>query len=249
MPTPSVRKAVILQHLRCQGPATLYTSRVINPVIRFAEVMAKVPSSENVLIDGPAGTLEAMLELPAEADPLAIAVICHPHPSFGGTMLNKVVHTLARAFVSRGMASLRFNFRGVGKSEGEFDEAVGELDDALAAIDWLQARYPDLPLWLGGFSFGGAIAIRAALQVDTAGLVSVAPAVRRFAAEVTQAPDARWLMVQGDNDELVDIEETIEFFNAMDPGPELVVFEGGEHFFHGRLVELRATVEDFIGGD
>ena len=208
--------------------------------------MAKAPASERLLIDGPAGQLEALLELPNKVAPVALAVICHPHPLHGGTMLNKVVHTLARACVASDFATLRFNFRGVGESAGGFDEAIGEFDDAIAAVSWLRNRYPELPVWLAGFSFGGAIAIRVARHMETAGLVSVAPAVRRFAADVTAPPQCPWLLVQGDEDELVDIEETIAFVNKLDPGPELAIFEGGEHFFHGRLVELRNIVEDFI---
>lgn len=202
--------------------------------------------TENLLIDGPAGQLEALLELTESAQPQAVAVVCHPHPVHGGTLQNKVVHTLARAFVSCDIAALRFNFRGVGVSAGEFDDAAGEYDDAVAAVNWLQARYPELPVWLAGFSFGGAIAIRVANSHSVAGLVSVAPAVRRFAADVESAPACPWLLVQGDEDELVDIDETIEFVNRLEPGPELAVFEGGGHFFHGRLVELRSTVEAFI---
>lgn len=210
--------------------------------------MRKIPNSESVLIDAPAGSLEGLLEAQGEGEPVGCAVICHPHPAHGGTMQNKVVHTLSRAFVVRGFAALRFNFRGVGKSSGEFDEGVGEFQDVLAAIDWLQQRYARLPLWLAGFSFGGAMAVRAAVDasVTASGLVSVAPAVSRFANELSSQPACPWLIVQGDQDELVDIDETIEYVNGLTPGPELAVFPDGDHFFHGRLVELRDTVEAFI---
>ena len=208
--------------------------------------MRHSPDSESLLIDGPAGTLETLLEVPKNTDPVGVAVICHPHPVHGGTMLNKVVHTLSRAFVSLGFASIRFNFRGVGKSAGSFDEGKGEVEDALAAVDWIRDRYPNGPLWLAGFSFGGAIAIHAALAKSASGLVSVAPATSRFADDLDRQPACPWLIVQGDQDELVDINETINYVNSLSPGPELVVFPDGEHFFHGRLVELRDTVEDFI---
>jgi len=201
---------------------------------------------EPFLFDGPAGQLEALLEMPKTGDPVGMAVICHPHPSHGGAMQNKVIHTLSRAFALQQFASLRFNFRGVGKSEGSFDDGNGEIQDALAAVDWIKKHISAGPMWLAGFSFGGAMAIHAAVASSAAGLVSVAPATSRFASDLRQLPECPWLIVQGDQDELVDINETIDYVNSLDPGPQLSVFSHGEHFFHGRLIELRDTVEDFI---
>lgn len=208
--------------------------------------MAKLPVSEDLVIDGPAGDLQAILESPRDVEVSAVAVVCHPHPMQGGTMNNKVAHTLARSFIHKGMAALRFNFRGVEKSGGSFDEGQGELQDALAAIRFMGQRYPGLPLWVGGFSFGAAIAIRAAVEVAAAGLVSVAPAVSRFASGMSSQPGCPWLIVQGDADELVSVDETIAWVNGLDPGPELQVFEDTDHFFHGRLVKLRDAVEAFV---
>ena len=208
--------------------------------------MAKPPTTEKLFIDGPVGRLEAVLEFPAEQPAVAAALVLHPHPQHGGTMHNKVAYTLGRAFVQQGFAALRFNFRGTEGSEGTYDEGVGELQDALAAGDWLSARYPGLPFWLAGFSFGGAIAIRAAATMTVAGLVSVAPAVYRFANGLEQQPDGPWLIVQGDEDELVPVDDTVEWVNSLEPGPELLVIEGAEHFFHGRLIDLRESVVDFV---
>jgi alpha/beta superfamily hydrolase len=208
--------------------------------------MAHNPISESLLIDGPAGALEALLELPKKGEPEGVAIICHPHPVHGGTMQNKVVHTLSRAFVSQQFASLRFNFRGAGKSEGRFDEGKGEIQDVLAAVTWIKDRIANRPLWLAGFSFGGAMAIHASLASSASGLVSVAPATSRLADDLEKQPDCPWLIVQGDQDELIDIDETIEYVNSLSPGPQLSVFPEGDHFFHGRLVELRETVADFI---
>jgi alpha/beta superfamily hydrolase len=208
--------------------------------------MRKLPKQVQVSLDGPAGVLEALLESPQDIEPTGIAVVCHPHPVHGGTMTNKVAHTLARAFVGSGIAALRFNFRGVGKSDGSFDDGNGEVADVLAAVSWLRREIPTLPLWIGGFSFGAAMAIRAAVQCKPAGLVSVAPAVSRFAGNLDRQPDCPWLIVQGDQDELVDIEETIAWVNELDPGPELEVFPDTEHFFHGKLVQLRSAVEEFV---
>lgn len=208
--------------------------------------MSRAPQSERLLLPGPVGQLEAVLDLPREGDPAAVAVVCHPHPQHGGTLHNKVAHTLARAFVGEGYAALRFNFRGTEASEGDYDAGAGEVDDVLAAAGYLAARFPELPQWAAGFSFGAAMAIKAAQRRDFAGLVSVAPAVERFAADAGQQPGCPWLIVQGDVDELVDVDDTIAWFNTLEPGPELVVLEGVEHFFHGRLTELRQLVAEFV---
>ena len=208
--------------------------------------MSKPPYSERLFIAGPAGRLEAILELSAEHSPLGSVVVCHPQPQQGGTMHNKVAHTLARAFVQLGYAALRFNFRGIENSEGEYDEGMGELDDALAAISWMRARDPGARLWLAGFSFGAAIAVDAAVDTAVDGLVSVAPAITRYASGPLAQPECPWLIVQGDQDELVDVEKTVEWVNGLLPGPELLIISGAEHFFHGRLVELREAVAEFV---
>jgi alpha/beta superfamily hydrolase len=208
--------------------------------------MYKLARAERPFIDGPAGRLEAILELPAGEKPLGSVVVCHPHPQHGGTMHNKVAHTLARAFVRSGFASLRFNFRGTEKSEGNYDDGNGELDDALAVITWIRERDPDAILWLAGFSFGAAIAVKAAVATEVDGLVSVAPAITRFATGLESQPTCPWLIVQGDQDELVDVEETITWADGLGPGPELLIIPDGEHFFHGRLHELREAVAEFV---
>lgn len=204
------------------------------------------PRSEKVSVPGPAGILEAIIDTPAEGAVLGAVVVCHPHPQYGGTMHNKVAHTLARAFVRMNFAALRFNFRGTEGSEGEYDDGIGELDDALSVLAWLRAEYPAGPMWLAGFSFGAAIALRAAIDFKPDGLITVAPAVARFASGLQEQPGCPWLIVQGDQDELVDIEETIAWVNGLLPGPELLVMPEAEHFFHGRLVELRSLVTDFV---
>jgi alpha/beta superfamily hydrolase len=208
--------------------------------------MSTAPVSEKLFIDGPAGRLESILDEPREGPTMGCAVVCHPHPQHGGTMHNKVAHTLARAFVRLGFRTLRFNFRGTEESEGTYDEGVGELDDALAAVDWLRSGEPDSPLWIAGFSFGAAIAVRAAAPARADGLVAVAPAIYRFARNLDEHPRCPFLVIQGDEDELVDVEETIEWVNGLEPGPELLVMAGAEHFFHGRLVELREAVMAFV---
>lgn len=191
-------------------------------------------------IDGPAGRIEALVSEPASAP--AVAVLCHPHPQHGGTMNNKVVHTLARTLAGKGFATIRFNFRGVGESEGSYADGRGEVEDARAIIDHARQHWPGLPVWLGGFSFGAMVAIVAAADQDIAGLVSVAPPVDRLdIAEIAQ-PQCRWLILIGDEDELVDVDTVVEWVNQLDPGPQLRVLEGVDHFFHGRLTQLGECV-------
>lgn len=212
--------------------------------------MSKAPQVNQLFIDGPAGRLEAVLEVAQEVGQeqpvVGGVVVCHPHPQHGGTLHNKVAHTLARSFVSLGFAALRFNFRGVGQSEGEFDAGAGELDDTLTAIEWLRSRYSQHPVWVAGFSFGAAIAIKAAVATEVDGLVSVAPAVARFATGLNSQPGGPWLVVQGDQDELVDVADTICWLNRLQPGPELQLIQGAEHFFHGRLIDLRESITAFV---
>lgn len=208
--------------------------------------MPSPPRPETPFIDGPAGRLQGLLETPADDVARGLALVCHPHPQQGGTMNNKVAHTLARAFLRSNMRTLRFNFRGVGKSEGQFDNARGEVGDALSCVAWLRERWPGEPLWIGGFSFGAAVAIRAAVSASPAGLVSVAPAVYRFVDNLDAQPQCPWLIVHGDQDEIVPVEETVAWVGGMQPGPELTVFPATSHFFHGKLIELRDAVTGFV---
>jgi alpha/beta superfamily hydrolase len=208
--------------------------------------MARIALSKQLEFAGPVGKLEGLIEAADESKIVACAVVCHPHPLHGGTMQNKVTHMLARSFVAQEFVALRFNFRGVGQSEGKFDDGNGEREDVFAAMDYLAAQYPDLPLWLAGFSFGAAMAILAAAEREPAGLISVAPAVSRFAQTLPRQPSCPWLILQGDRDELVEVDETIAWVNGLEPGPELQILEGAEHFFHGKLVLLREALETFV---
>jgi alpha/beta superfamily hydrolase len=206
----------------------------------------RLAQSQKISIPGPAGNLEAILESPDEEAIAGIAIVCHPHPQHGGTMHNKVAHTLARSFVRSNFAVLRFNFRGTEGSDGVYDNGVGELDDALAAMAWMRQQNTEGPLWLAGFSFGAAIAVRAAVVREVDGLIAVAPAIYRFAGNLDDQPDCPWLIIQGDEDELVEIDETVEWIDSLEPGPELLVVPGAEHFFHGRLHDLREAVMAFV---
>ena len=201
-------------------------------------------SVEQHSIEGPVGALEAKLELP-EGPFRATALICHPHPLYGGTMDNKVVYMLARSFLMLGAVVLRFNFRGVGMSAGSFADGVGEVDDAVAACAWLRERWPDLPLYLGGFSFGAAVAIRAAAAIRPAGLVTVALPVERLGSDAP-LPDVPWLLIHGADDELVALDSLIDWLNDQAPGPALEVIAGADHFFHGKLTALKDGVTGFF---
>jgi alpha/beta superfamily hydrolase len=201
-----------------------------------------------MILRGPAGDLEAVLDLPAAAPaqaPAAFAVVCHPHPLFGGTLTNKVVHTLARGFNDQGLPALRFNFRGVGASAGTHDGGPGEVQDALAVVRHGRERWPQARLWLAGFSFGAAVAVLASHEGQPAGLIAVAPAVDRMElAAVT--PQCPWLVLLGDADEVVSPQRMLEWAGGLRPQPQVAVLAGAGHFFHGRLPELRDQVAAFL---
>jgi alpha/beta superfamily hydrolase len=200
------------------------------------------PRAATLHIAGPVGALEALLEDPQLAAGAGFGVVCHPHPLHGGTMQNKVVHTLARALQEQGLPTLRFNYRGVGQSEGTYDEGRGECDDALAVIAWGRARWPHAPLVLAGFSFGAIVALRAAPQAHPIRLIMVAPPVSRVPFADITPPSCPWLIVQGDADELVDYREVQAWAARFTPSPSLRLLAGVDHFFHGRLHELRDAV-------
>lgn len=211
-------------------------------------MMRPTPSVRKAAIDGPAGPIEALVERPANAAGRVIALCCHPHPLFGGTMHNKVVHTLARAAQDRGATSVRFNFRGVGGSGGRYDNGAGEADDAIAVADWSRRELGVGELWSLGFSFGAYVAMRLAVACDARRLVTVAPPVQRFDFTRLTVPRCPWLVVQGEADELVDHRAVRGWATALDPAPEVCMLPGVEHFFHGRLTVLRALVGAWLDG-
>lgn len=201
---------------------------------------------ERLEIAGPAGNLEARLNSVEQG--VAVAVICHPHPLHGGTLQNKVVYTLMRAARDQGADVLRFNFRGVGRSEGEHAEGAGEIDDCLAVVEWARQRYGDRPLWLMGFSFGGYVAAAAAGRCASPPekLLLVAPSVERlpFAALLPLPVPATVMMGEAD-----DVVASAAVFGLLADRQEIemVRFPETGHFFHGRLVELKEAVEKALG--
>jgi alpha/beta superfamily hydrolase len=191
-----------------------------------------------VRIAGPAGAIECAIDEPAEAV-RGVAVVCHPHPLHGGTMDNKVAQTLARAFVQLGYRAVRFNFRGVGGSEGSFDDGRGETDDMLAVI--AAHRVAPLPLRLAGFSFGGFVAAQAAQQLPddakAAWLVLVGPSTQK--QQVPAVPEDT-LVIHGEADDVVPLSATLDW--ARPQALPVVVIPGAGHFFHGQLTLLKNLV-------
>lgn len=186
--------------------------------------------------DGPAGRIECAIDLPAAA-PAGVAVICHPHPQHGGTLDNKVAQTLARAAVQLGHRAVRFNFRGVGQSQGAWDEGRGEVDDALAVI--AAFRDASLPLALAGFSFGGFVASQAALQLEQPAerLLLVGPAASRFGVATVPADT---VVIHGEQDDVVPLSAVLDW--ARPQALPVIVVPGVGHFFHGQLPLLKNLV-------
>ena len=190
-------------------------------------------------IAGPVGALEVALNQPAEP-PRGIALVAHPHPLQGGTLDNKVAQTLAKTFVALGYASIRFNFRGVGKSEGGFDDGIGETDDAFAALEFARTQFSSLaatPPVLAGFSFGSYVQSRVAAQIVPERMVLVGPAVNRFTADTLPADT---IVIHGEQDDVVALADVFAW--ARPQQLPVVVFPGCGHFFHGRLPQLQRTI-------
>jgi alpha/beta superfamily hydrolase len=204
------------------------------------------PCNRPITLAGPAGALEALTLCPAHGAAVATAVILHPHPLHGGTMQNKVVHTLARAFAELGVASVRFNFRGVGASAGRFAHGEGETDDALAVLEWVRAQRSGSPIWLAGFSFGAYVALRAAVPAQVSGLITVAPAVHLYDFSKLILPHCPWLLIQGEADEVVPVEAVRDWLADSTPSPQALFLPDTGHFFHGRLNDLKTALRDFV---
>ena len=197
-------------------------------------------------IPGPAGRLEAILEEPASVR--GAVVFAHPHPQYGGTMHTKVVYQGAKAFARTGCAVLRFNFRGVGTSEGAWDEGRGELDDFKAALDFMRARHPDVPLWAAGMSFGSWIALTAGAEdsrVTT--LVGIAPPLANYDFEKVRTSVKPKFFVQGEFDEICPLKDMYAFYARCADPKELIVIEAADHLFDGKVTDVGEAIEDLLG--
>ncbi|STX44388.1 transmembrane protein [Legionella donaldsonii] len=191
------------------------------------------------VFSGQAGQLEAVLTIPPNRHESYVALLGHPHSLQGGTMNNKVVTTMARAFKEIGIPSLRFNFRGVGQSEGRYDAGIGESHDMLALMRLWQQENPTARFLLAGFSFGSYVAYRAAAQSEHELLITVAPPVHHYDyREFTASPEP-WLIMQGDEDEVVPLSVVLDFAAQSTPPLAVTRFAETSHFFHGKLLELK----------
>ncbi len=200
----------------------------------------------NLFLDGPAGKLEALLKEPA-GEITRAAVVCHPHPLFGGTMHNKVVYRVAKAFFDSGFAALRFNFRGVGRSEGAHDAGRGEQDDLRAAIRFIEEKYTGAEIWLAGFSFGAAVLLRAGCPNPLIrAMIAVGAPVSKYDFASDAICDKSALFVQGELDEFGTVADLEKLIAALSGPVEMKVIEGADHFFEGHLDELARAVSGFI---
>jgi uncharacterized protein len=198
---------------------------------------------ESLMLAGPAGALEAMLEEPEETPARSLALVCHPHPLFGGTMHNKVVYRLARGLRRSGAAVLRFNFRGVGRSQGEHAHGEGEADDARVALDWLRARFPDIPYVLAGFSFGSRIIMRLGCSTGEASHLIAAgfPTAHGDSAFLESCPSPK-IFIQSTRDEFAPVPQMEALFDRIAEPKRLIWIEAEDHFFQGSLDRLEETV-------
>lgn len=193
---------------------------------------------ETLTLPGPAGGLEAVLQLREGETPEVTAVVCHPHPLYGGTLHNKVVHRVAATLHELSAAVLRFNFRGAGRSEGQHDEGRGELEDARAALHWLEGRYPGARRWLAGFSFGAWIAARLAAAEPVEQLILVSPPLGRSDFESMRESPVPKLVLQGTRDEVCPPQELEKEFPHWREPKRLILVEGASHFYDRQLGPL-----------
>lgn len=212
--------------------------------------MQKKIIDERIVMIGEAGNLEGVLRhKPTQLNPKALAVLCHPHPLYGGTMNNKVVTTVAKAFATLEIPSLRFNYRGVEKSEGEFDNAVGEVADANTALNWLQNKYGiKIPVVIAGFSFGSYIVYQLIQKRNFAAFILLAPAVNHYEFLYVM-PDIPGIIIQPEADEVVPAQLVAQWVNqlkAFKKNVEWISFPEASHFFHGQLNKLESVVSTFL---
>jgi alpha/beta superfamily hydrolase len=214
-------------------------------------------------IRGPAGRLEALLDEPADARGVnrngllesgrgaavrAAVVLAHPHPQYGGTMHTKAVYQAAKALARIGCAVLRFNFRGAGLSEGSFDEGRGEYEDFGAAVDFMRQRYPQARLWMGGMSFGAWIALTVGpAESDASALIGISTPVSRYDFSAVRASTTPKFFIHGERDEICSLKEMRGFYAQAAEPKELVVIDGADHLFDGKVGEVAGAIEDLLG--
>jgi uncharacterized protein len=199
-------------------------------------------------IDGPAGKLELIVSQAkqAQTDP-SLALICHPDPQQEGSMQNKVVSTIAKKLAEKGCTAIRFNYRGVGQSEGTYGNLTGEIADGKAVLNWAQKTYPDhKTLWLAGFSFGCYIAASLAQQNKTTCLITIAPSVIKADFSVFDSLSCPWWVIQGEDDEIVPASKVKSFLQQSKAKPKSIFMPDTSHFFHGKLALLTQFIDQII---
>jgi alpha/beta superfamily hydrolase len=206
--------------------------------------------SKNFFLEGPAGKLEAVLWTPAHgAQSRFAAVVCHPHPLFGATLHNKVVYQAAKALDACGGAVLRFNFRGTGLSEGTHDRGLGERDDVRAAVDFLAGHFSDVPLVVAGFSFGCWVGLRVGCEdARVKRLIGIGAPVNDSDFTYLEKCSKAKLFVHGSNDEFGDVKKLMALVNGLPGEKELVVVDGVDHFFKGKIEELGKAISEWMAG-
>jgi uncharacterized protein len=204
----------------------------------------------SLFLAGPAGRLEALLWTSATAEPPFVALVCHPHPLYGGTMHNKVVFQTAKALHQRGASVLRFNFRGVEQSEGVHDRGQGEQDDVRTAIDYLAAEYPGRPILLAGFSFGSSVGLRVGCgDGRVTQVIGLGLPVNNIDMSFLRACEKPKLLIQGGSDQF-GARASVEALFATLPEPKrLVIVEGADHFFTGQLDEVAAAIDAWVAAE
>jgi alpha/beta superfamily hydrolase len=214
--------------------------------------MSIIPGGEStLLIDGPAGPIELVAMAPRSGTPSGVVIVCHPHSQMGGSLHNKVVHTIARAHRDAGHLAVRFNFRSVGKSAGEFDSGVGESEDLLAVLQWARQQCADGPLYLAGFSVGAYVVARTMGEVhardhDIHHALLVAPPVHHFEFRTLGAFPCPVTIIMGEEDEVVPPVDVYQWVDTVVTPKALVRVPAAGHFFHGLLGQVKAIVESDI---
>jgi len=204
-----------------------------------------------VIFNGPEGRLEGRYQIVNTAN-APIALLLHPHPEHGGTMNNKIIYALYQAFARRGYAALRFNFRGVGRSQGSFDRGEGELSDAAAALDWLQANNPNASAcWVGGFSFGAWIGMQLLMRrPEIDGFISIAPPANLYDFSFLAPCPSSGLVIQGDRDDVVPPDSVAKLVTKLSHQRHITVdhrvIAGANHYFHGRMGELVGHIDSYL---
>lgn len=205
------------------------------------------PLHRSFFLHGPAGKLEALLWTQARPHPAMVAVVCHPHPLFGGTMHNKVVYRAAKTLHRLGLPVLRFNFRGAGLSEGQHDQGRGEKSDVTAAIDFLAAEFPGKPMVLAGFSFGGYVGLRVACgDARVSRVIGLGLPVNRWDMSWLRECSKPKLFIQGGNDEHGSAANVETLFATLSEPKRLVIVPGADHFFAGKLAQPEAAIQQWM---